>query len=175
MLTKDDLLGLGISPGPMFSTIFKAAKAAKTKEEAIAIAVAIRDGNFVRQERLVKTIDPDSVLHWCLDNKRLFPSAEKRGNEPSISEVKRMLEQGAITMNGKKPKADDKMERDLWELVFFKGAQGQCTVFFDMESAPLSANWRIPVIWKREKSGLHTVTDWKWVTKEEFLVDHAAL
>lgn len=142
LLTKNDLVGLGITPGPLFSQIFKDTKSCKNMEEAIAVATAIRDGTFVKSERKTKIIDTDSVLHWCLERKKFFPSSE--GNiEPSISEVRRMLEQGAITFNGRKPKADDKMEFPLWEVTFFKGAKTQCSLWWDMAVAPVGATWMI--------------------------------
>lgn len=142
MLIKDDLLTLGISPGPMFGTIFKAVKNCATKEEAISIAIAIRDSTFIRPEKTTKIINPDSVLHWCLEHRHLFPQEPGLFGDMSISGVHRMLEQGAITINGTKPKADDIMPFPIWELVFFKGAERQCTLWFDMALAPEWASWR---------------------------------
>lgn len=169
MLSKDDLVGLGMTPGPLFAQVFKAVKACKTKEEALAVAVAIRDGTFVRKERQTKVIDPDSCLHWFLENRSWLPSSENRGAEPSISEIKRMLDQGAITLNGRKPDPDDKMEFPIWELVFFKGSKTQCTLFFVLAEAPPWATWMTPIFEKRPnlKGGddLWVVTGERWRAK----------
>jgi hypothetical protein len=181
MLSKDDLVGLGMTPGPLFAQVFKAVKAAKTKDEAIAIAVAIRDGTFVRKERQTKVIDPESVLHWLLENRSWLPSGESRGEPPSISEINRMLSQGAITLNGRKPNPDDKMEFPIWELVFFKGSKTQCTLFFNLAEAPPTATWNT-LIWEKRpnnKGGddLWVVTGERWhvkggMTKDGGLVEH---
>ena len=172
MITKDDLAGLGISPGPLFGKIFQAAKVAKTKEEALAIAVAIRDGTFEAKPRQPKLVDHASCLHWFVTKQSegvlFFPSSEG-GVAPSISCLKRMLDQGAITVNGRKPKADDQMELPIWELVFFKGAKGQCTICFDMETAPVGSTWMTP---RQELQKGHWVTvGMDWHTKSEIMVD----
>ena len=39
----------------------------------------------------------------------------------------RGLEQGAVTINGKKPKPNEIIELPIEELVFFKGGRGQIT------------------------------------------------
>ena len=162
-------MGLGMTPGPLFAQVFKAVKACKTKEEALAIAVAIRDGTFVRKERQTKIIEPDSCLHWLLENRSWLPSSENRGAEPSISEINRMLNQGAITLNGRKPNPEDKMEFPIWELVFFKGSKTQCTLFFDLAEAPPWATWTTPTWEKRHnpKGGddLWVVTGERWRAK----------
>jgi hypothetical protein len=171
MLTKEDLVGLGMTPGPLFAQVFKAVKSARTKEEAIAIAMAIRDGTFTRKERQTKVIDPDSCLHWFLENRSWLPSGENRGHEPSISEIRRMLEQGSITFNGRKPKAEEKMEFPIWELVFFKGSKTQCTLFFDRSIAPPWATWNT-IVHERQpnpKGGddLWVVVGEVWHTNDE--------
>lgn len=157
MLSKDDLVGLGITPGPAFAKIFKAVKSCKTKDEALAIATAIRDGTFQAPEHKTRVIDPDSCMHWFIDKRAFWPG------DPSISEVRRMLEQGAITLNGRKPKAEETMEFPIWEIVFFKGAKSQCTLVFDMDEAPSGATW---MNFLHEKvKGIWVVVGTKWHNK----------
>lgn len=165
MLSKADLTDLGIVPGPIFAKIFKAIKPCKTKDEALAIATAMRDGTFQAPEHRTRVIDPDSCLHWFIENRKLFPCAEFTiAGDPSISQIRRMLEQGAVTLNGRKPKLDDLMEFPIWELVFFKGAKSQCTLVFDMEKAPVGATWMN--FQQRLEKGLWVTTGTTWHTKQ---------
>jgi len=170
MLNKNDLVGLGITPGPLFSKVFKAVKAAKTKEEALAIAVAIRDGTLEKKERIVKKIDPDSVLVWAIESRDCFPALEQTtGVDNSMSAVRRMFEQQTMTLNGVKPKPDDMMEFPIWELVFFKGSKRQHTIFFDLDAAPLGFKWMtfIREKHKNDRGGddLSVVVGERWHTK----------
>lgn len=142
MLTKDDLMGLGMTPGPLFAQVFKAIKACRTKEEAVSVAVAIRDGTFERKKKEGVEIADDSVLAWAIANRHWFPVLEQTtGVENSVSAIRRMFEQRTLTLNGKRPETTDKMEFPIWELVFFKGSKRQHTLFFDLEIAPVGTKW----------------------------------
>lgn len=56
------------------------------------------------------------------------PSAEKR-SPVSSGQIKRMLENRAVTVNGKKPGPKDPVELPITELIFFKNSKSQCTLF----------------------------------------------
>lgn len=171
MLTKDDLTGLGISPGPLFAQIFKAIKPCKTKEEALSVAVAVRDGTFERKKREVSEIPADSVLAWAVENRHWFPVLEQTtGCENSVSAIRRMFEQRTITLNGRKPEPADKMEFPIWELCFFKGSQRQHTIFWNLDLVPKGATW-MNFIWEKEKNArggpdFTVVVGTEWRTKE---------
>jgi hypothetical protein len=127
MLTKHDLTQLGISPGPIFAEIFSAVKNCKDKESALQIAISIKDGTFQKTTKKMNVVDPDSVFAWLLDFK-FCPSAT--GDWPaSNSEKRRMLDQGAVTIDSRKSKADDVMPLEPFEIVFFKGSPRQTTIW----------------------------------------------
>lgn len=55
------------------------------------------------------------------------PSSEKK-LPISSGQIKRMLENKAVTINGKKFAPRDELEFPIFELVFFKGSKSQCTL-----------------------------------------------
>ena len=57
--------------------------------------------------------------------------SQERGNRPaSNSEMRRWLTQGAILINGKRPKMNDKIEFPVTELVLFpNGKKHKCSIF----------------------------------------------
>lgn len=55
-------------------------------------------------------------------------SVEKPCTVPSNSEIRRWLDQQAVIINGKKPKANDKVEFPITQLVFFPKAKRRTTV-----------------------------------------------
>ena len=72
----------------------------------------------------IKAIELLRSLEFC-------PSAEagKGGKvHASNNEKKRLLEQGAVTINGCKPKPQDEVTLPVTECVFFKGKPRQVTL-----------------------------------------------
>ncbi len=56
-------------------------------------------------------------------------SIERPCTIPSNSEVKRWLKNGAVIINGKKPKPNDEIEFPITELVYFSKGKRKTTVF----------------------------------------------
>lgn len=127
MVTREELLALGVKAGPILGEIFKATKNCSSKEEALSIAISIRDGTWKKPERQNKIIDTNSVLHWLLSFK--FCPSTQQEFPASLTERRRMLDQCAVTINGQKLRADDIMPLDLNEIVFFKGSKRQTTIW----------------------------------------------
>lgn len=61
----------------------------------------------------------EHLPHGCRDLKT---------NEKSNSQIMRLLKQGAITINSKKPQPYDEIEFPIKELVFYKGKSSQVTI-----------------------------------------------
>jgi hypothetical protein len=77
-------------------------------------------------ERLMRE-DPNSAFN-VLFLIGLFPWSDiTQSLQPSRSEVKRWLEQGAIRINGKFPKPHECVYFPIEDLVFFPGAKRQTT------------------------------------------------
>jgi hypothetical protein len=57
-----------------------------------------------------------------------MPSAEIPGNIASSSEKKRWLENGAVIINGKKPRPDDIIDLMIEELILLPNSPRRCTM-----------------------------------------------
>ena len=68
-------------------------------------------------------------------NKELdcVPSIEKK-LPVSGGQIKRMLENKAVTINGKKPGPKDQVEFPIFELIFCKGSKSQVTLMGGSQS-----------------------------------------
>lgn len=55
-------------------------------------------------------------------------SVERKCEHPSGSELRRWLDQGAVIINGKTPKAAEEVEFPIEQLVFFPKAKRRTTV-----------------------------------------------
>ena len=91
MLTREDLIGLGIQPGPIFAKIFKSVKESSSKEDALAIAKAIQAGTFVPERKESVVFVRGSVWWWL----KKHPSMQ----DLSGSELRRMISEGAVRLN----------------------------------------------------------------------------
>lgn len=113
MLTSSDLLSLGIKPGEIFGQILKRVKECDSKEEAISLAKSIWEQSCTNKPKhdSIRMI-PDSVWEWLCHNScfKEMPSIETGNSFASNSEKRRWLEQGAVLINGIRPKPDDLCE-----------------------------------------------------------------
>jgi len=65
------------------------------------------------------------------------PHSIERSGASSWSEVRRWLENGAVEINGKRPKPNDPLEWPVWSLVFFPGSKvRRTTVWYDATNLP---------------------------------------
>ena len=65
------------------------------------------------------------------------PHSIERSGEASWSEVRRWLQNGAVEVNGKRPKPNDPLEWPVWSLVFFPGSKvRRTTVWYDATNLP---------------------------------------
>lgn len=55
-------------------------------------------------------------------------SIERPCTTPSNSEIKRWLKNGAVAINGKKPKPNDEIEFPITELVYFSKGKRKTTI-----------------------------------------------
>lgn len=110
VLTKTDLEALGIPPSKLFGVIFKATRG-MNREDAIATAVAIKNGVWQPTKYQAVKLVTGSVWEWFI-------------NHPCFSfsrtEIRRMIEQGAIRLNWCNSwSADEPMPGVITELTVF--------------------------------------------------------
>lgn len=125
MITTQDLIDMGIKPGPIFAKIFKATKECTTKESAIEIANAIVNGTFACVKATAQ-VKEGSALEYLL-NFPFCPSTQ--GGFASNAEKRRLLENKAVLINGNRPLPDDEIQFPLTELVFFPNSNKRVTIF----------------------------------------------
>jgi hypothetical protein len=118
-LTRADLDALHIPAGEAFGRIFKATRG-MTKENALVVAQEIHLGTWVPPQREDRTMKAGSV--WAFFTSLQLPSmAAPNPMWASKTEVRRMIEQGAIRLNWHNDwQADDKMPI-ITELTLFPG------------------------------------------------------
>lgn len=78
-------------------------------------------------DRIIRE-DPDCAfrVRWEL---QVFPwSTQSNNTSPSKREVRQWLDDGAVRINGKCPKAHEPVEFPITDLVFFPGAKRQTTL-----------------------------------------------
>jgi len=78
-------------------------------------------------DRIIRE-DPDCAFQvlWGL---QVFPwSTQSNNTSPSKREVRQWLDDGAVRINGKFPKAHESVEFPITDLVFFPGATRQTTI-----------------------------------------------
>lgn len=110
VLTRADLEALGITPGKLFGVIFKATRD-MSRDDAIATAQSIRNGTWKPPERQSIKLIAGSTWDWFI-------------NHPCFSfsrtEIRRMIEQGAIRLNWSNDwSADEPMPSVITELTIF--------------------------------------------------------
>jgi hypothetical protein len=138
MLTGKDLIALGLKPGPDFAKIIEQCKAFPTREEAEAFA-----RTFIK-EVIVKELKPKinwdgSVLEWLTgDGKCLVPPfLEGRQPEPTKSEIRRLLENKAVAINGFRPPMNACLDNQwpIWQLIYFPEGERKTTLADDPKPA----------------------------------------
>jgi hypothetical protein len=75
----------------------------------------------------------DYALDFLLSLKVLPVSVERTG-KPTNSEVRRWLENGAVSINGLHPKPKDLVSYPVWNLVFFPNSKRRTTMNADEEA-----------------------------------------
>jgi len=130
MLNGKDLISLGIKPGPDFSVILEKSKSFATKDEAIAFAKT-----FIKPvENKVKNkfVEEGSVFDFFLNEGRhLLPGfLEGTSSVPSNSEIRRLIENKAVVVNGIAPTLTACMDNQfpIWQLIFFPNGKRRTTV-----------------------------------------------
>lgn len=82
-----------------------------------------------RERILRKWANQDYTVYSWLTSTGLCPAIQPGRTVASKSEVYRLLEQGAVTIDGRKVKPWHVMPLEPREVVFFKGAKRQCSVW----------------------------------------------
>jgi hypothetical protein len=135
MLTSKELMELGFKPGPELGLAIKAIKSASTREEAITIATELLPAQKEKVDRKPH-VPVGSVLEWLLnEGKHLVPPfLEQRKSEPSNSEIRRLLENRSILLNGFMADVNSSMDNQfpIWQLIFFPKAHRRCTLVDDL-------------------------------------------
>lgn len=129
MITRDELIELGFQKEDI-GKAFKIIKGVKDRNECLKLLAKLKNGEEI--ERKSFAVKKDSCLEFLL-NMEFCPSAQVSAFA-SNSEKRRMLEQKAVTFNSFKLGPDDELPRPLWELIFFKGAKRQCSMWWDEET-----------------------------------------
>lgn len=118
-LTRADLDALQIPAGEAFGRIFKATRG-MSKDEALVVASQIHLGTWVPPQREDRKMKTGSVWEFFVNLPFVPSMAAPNPMWASKSEVRRMIEQGAIRLNWHTDwKADDPMPPFILELTLF--------------------------------------------------------
>jgi hypothetical protein len=168
MLTGKDLIALGLKSGPDFSRILKECR---DMDRDTAIAHAMSFIKPEQQKVRAPFAKPDSVLEWLISpikdhtywtNQRtgekvyvkwkhhtimtgfrdwIPPFLEGRQSDPTNSEIKRLLENRSVLINGFAPPPDGSMLNQLpvWQVIFFPKSKDARRTLID-DPRPVDAN-----------------------------------
>jgi len=118
-LTRTDLDALHIPAGEVFGKIFKATRGL-ARDEAMAVAISIRDGTWLPPAHESRAVKVGTILHHLLNVPFIPSTSAPNPMWASKSEVRRMLEQGAIRINWETDwKADEPVPDKITELTMF--------------------------------------------------------
>lgn len=119
-LTRADLDALHIPAGEVFGKIFKATRG-MLKDEALVVAVAIHKGTWIAPERESRSMKPGSVWEFFCNLPFLPSMTAPNPTWASKSEMRRMIEQGAIRLNWHNDWNPDDEMPNITELTLFPG------------------------------------------------------
>jgi hypothetical protein len=129
VLTGNDLIAIGLKPGRDFAEILAKTAMMTNREEAISFAKTfIKTGTTEKKGPMVK---PGSVLEWLLACRSLVPAhVEGRAGAVTNSEIKRLLENHAVLINGCTPGIDASIENQfpIHQLVFWPKGNRKTTL-----------------------------------------------
>lgn len=78
------------------------------------------------------TVKPVTALEFIIDMRPAIPQSQEgeKVGPPSNGEIRRWLQNGAVQINGKKPKSGDIVEFPVQELIFFpKNPNKRSTIY----------------------------------------------
>ena len=128
-LTRADLDALHIPAGEVFGRIFKATRG-MTKENALVVAQEIHLGTWVPPQREDRKMKAGSVWEFFVNLPWVPSMSAPNPMWASKSEIRRMIEQGAIRLNWHSDwKADDEMPPIITELTLFPNGE-RCTTLW---------------------------------------------
>jgi hypothetical protein len=128
-LTRADLDALLIPAGEVFGRIFKATRG-MTREEALVVAQEIHLGTWIAPERADRSMKVGSVWEFFVNLPWMPSTAAPNPMWASKSDVRRMIEQGAIRLNWHTDwKPDDEMPPIITEITLFPSG-ARCTTLF---------------------------------------------
>ena len=128
-LTRADLDALLIPAGEVFGRIFKHTKG-MSREEALVVAQEIHLGTWITPDRHDRKMKVGTVWHWLCLLPWMPGTAAPNPMWASKSDIRRMIEQGAISLNWHTDwKADDNMPEVVTELTLFPSG-ARCTLLW---------------------------------------------
>lgn len=128
-LTSDDLQTLLIPRGEVWALIFRATRG-MPKDEALVVAQQIHLGTWVPPERESRKIKPGSVWEFFVNLPFVPATAAPNPMWASKSDVRRMIEQGAIRLNWHTDwQPDEQMPDVITEITLFPNG-ARCTTLF---------------------------------------------
>lgn len=122
-LTRADLDALHIPAGEVFGRIFKATRG-MSRDEALVVAQQIHLGTWVPPQREDRRMKPGSVWEWFVNLPWMPSMSAPNPMWASKSDIRRMIEQGAIRLNWHTDwKPDDEMPPIITEITLFPSGQ----------------------------------------------------
>jgi len=128
-LTRADLDAMLIPAGEVFGRIFKATRG-MSREEALVVAQEIHLGTWMPPQREDRSMKVGSVWEFFVKLPFIPSMTAPNPMWASKSEVRRMIEQGAIRLNWHTDwKADDEMPQIITEITLFPNGR-RCTTLW---------------------------------------------
>jgi|SRR5688572_4702364 len=129
-LTRADLDSLQIPAGEVFGRIFKATRG-MSREDALVVAQEIHLGTWVPPQRESRKIKMGSVLEFFVKLPFIPSTTAPNPMWASKSDLRRMIEQGAIRLNWHTDwQPDDEMPPIITEITIFPNGD-RCTTLWE--------------------------------------------